>query len=171
LKKIIFLIAVAYLFILEVNAQNPLGDDGNQFKLSSGYNINGIPVYVSYEMGIFEDITFGIEAAYRSFNEKKDSETFKHTIVGFSFFGNYYFNTLLNIDNDKWFLYGGVNMGYYKWFSPENYLDLGESSSRLAIGIQIGGVFYFKDWGLFLEGVGSTENAGGKFGVLYRFDY
>ena len=171
MKTFLLFIVVISLSITEVVAQSPLREDGNQFKLATGYNVSGIPIYISYEMGIFDNITFGIEVSYRSYSEDTDSMTLYHSIAGLSFYGNYYFNELLKIDSDKWFLYGGVNLGYYKWFSPDNYFELGKSTSTLAIGVQIGGAYYFKDWGLYLEGVGNTENAGVKLGVLYRFVY
>ncbi len=175
MKKLILLTLGIILSAGLLKAQSPLGQEGNQFKLASGYNTNGIPIFISYELAIPDiksDITFGLEGAVRTFSENTDTATLSHTIVGFSFFSNYYFNSLLNMDPRRgWFTYGGVTLGYYKWFSPENYFELGQSSSTLAVGLQVGGQYYFKDWGIYLEFAGSTETAGGKLGVLYRFDY
>lgn len=171
MKKQLITLIIFCLVLSGAKAQNPLSDDGHQFKLASGYNIKGIPLYVSYEMGVLENITFGLEYSFRAYNESTDTADYAHSISGFSFFSNYYFNQLLNLPDDKWFIYAGLNIGYYKWFSPDGYFKAGESSSTLAIGAQIGGAFYFSDWGVFLEGTGGTENAGAKLGVIYRLPY
>lgn len=152
-------------------AQTPLSEDGNLFKLASGYNIEGIPVYVAYEMGILPNFTFGIEGSFRSYAEKTDSVTQNHNIIGISFYSNYYFNEILKLPAEKYFVYGGLNLGYHKWFSPEHYFEPGKSSSTLGIGAQIGGIMFFDKWGINLEVSGGTENAGAKLGVAYRFDY
>lgn len=163
---------ILFITIISVSlgyAQSPLDEEGNQFSLSSGYTTKGIPIAFNYEMGIHEDISFGIEGSMRIFNESGDTSDYSHTILGFSFFGNYYFNTLLKLDEKKWGLYGGVHLSYYKWLSPDGYNESGNSSSTLAIGAQLGGRYYFgKNWGIFLEAVGNSEYLGGKLGMTYR---
>lgn len=144
-------------------------ENGNQFSLSSGYTTAGIPVAVSYEMGIHPDISFGIEGSYRMYSEVLDDSTYDHNIAGVSFFGNYYFNSLLKMDEKKMGLYAGLNLSYFKWFSPEGYLDQGKSSSTLAIGAQLGYRFYFGKFGAFVEGVGNTDHAGAKAGLSFLF--
>jgi hypothetical protein len=119
---------------------------------------------------VHEDVTFGIEASYRIFNERKDTMVFDHKMNGLSFTGNYYFNNALNI-SDKWYLYGGINIGFYKWVSPEGYFEIGKSSSKLAIGTQIGGRHYWKEFGIFMEVNAGTEIIGGRLGVSYRLRY
>ena len=162
---LLFLVLSASL----ASAQSPLGEEGNQFSLSSGYTTTGIPISVNYELGINEDISFGVEASFRIYNESGDTSDYDHNIVGLSFFGNYYFNTLLNLDDDKWGLYGGVHLSYYKWFSPKGYNESGESSSTLAIGLQLGGRYYFgKNFGVFLEARGNNDYLGGNLGVTFR---
>lgn len=163
--------ALFLLFAFSSYSQTPLDSEGNQFKLSGGYSNLGIPVFISYEMGVLKDITIGLEAGYRAYNEKRNDSTFAHNVIGLRFFGNYYFNELMKIPADKWFIYGGLNLGYYKWFSPDGYFSPGSSSSTLAIGAQIGGSVYFKDWGINLETSGGTENYGVRLGVIYRFGY
>lgn len=153
-----------------VHAQSPLDDEGYQFALSSGYNIYGIPVYLEYEFGFTEDITIGLEGCYRTYSESSDDMTYHHNIAGLAFFSNYYFNSLLSIE-DKYGLYAGLGIGFYKWFSPDNYFETGRSSSTLSIGLQIGGRYYFKNWGVLMEIKAASENAGVKAGICYRLDY
>lgn len=163
--------ALCIFSVLPTIGQTPLDSEGNQFKLSGGYSNLGIPVFISYEMGVLEDVSFGLEAGYRSYNEKRNDSAFAHNVIGMRFFSNYYFNKLMKIPAEKWFVYGGLNLGYYKWFSPDGYYSPGSSSSTLAIGAQIGGSVYFKDWGINLETSGGTENYGVRLGVIYRFGY
>ena len=148
-------------------AQSPLEEDGNQFSLSSGYTTAGIPVCFSYEMGIHPDISFGMEASYRMFNENEGDSTYNHSITGITFFGNYYFNSLLKME-EKMGLYAGLNISYYKWFSPDGYFEKGKSSSTLAAGAQLGYRYYFSNFAVFIEGVGNTDHAGAKLGVTYK---
>ena len=169
LRKILLFITCT-LILISTRAQSPLGDEGNQLSLSSGYTIEGIPIYISYEMGIHESISFGMEAVFRSYNESGDTADYAHTIMGFNFFGNYYFNKLLKLDEKKWGVYGGLNLGYYKWFSPKGYWPEGNSSSTLGIGAQIGGRYYFSEWAVFMQVSGGTENAGARLGVTYLFN-
>lgn len=154
-----------------VAAQGPLAYDGNQFNLSSGYTTNGIPVNLSFEFGWGEDYSLGIEGSYRLYDETLDNRDFDHGIFGFAIFGNYHFNTMLKLP-DQWNVYAGANVGFYKWFSEEGYLEYSNSrnSSTLGVGIQIGGRYYFNDnFGVFLEGQGGTEVVGGRLGVSYLF--
>ena len=164
------LICASFIFVtLVTKGQGPLDDNGNQFNLSSGYTTAGIPVCLSYEMGIHPDITFGMEASYRMFTENIDDSTYDHNITGLTFFGNYYFNSLLKMDERKMGLYAGLNFSYYKWFSPEGYFEKGKSSSTLAVGAQLGYRYYFKKFAAFIEGVGNTDHAGAKIGVSILF--
>ncbi|MEQ8323149.1 MAG: hypothetical protein RIC15_09710 [Vicingaceae bacterium] len=167
--KRLYLLSLVLMTSILTYAQSPLGDEGNQFSLASGYTTAGIPVVASYEMGVYPNISFGIEASYRMFSESTDTATFDHNIAGLSFFGNYYFNEMLNMD-EKMGLYAGINFSYYKWFSPDDYLALGKSSSTFAVGAQLGYRYYFGSFGLYIEGVGSTDHVGGKFGLTYRLD-
>jgi hypothetical protein len=166
-----YLITCALFLLLTgiSRGQSPLDDNGNQFNLSSGYTTAGIPVLVSYEMGIHPDISFGIEGSYRMYTENIEDSTYDHNIAGVSFFGNYYFNSLLKMNEKKMGLYAGLSISYYKWFSPVGYLEQGKSSSTLAVGAQLGYRYYFGKFGAFIEGVGNTDHAGAKVGLSYLF--
>lgn len=164
------ILTVAFIFVsLITKGQSPLDEDGNQFNFSSGYTTAGIPVCLSYEMGIHPDISFGIEGSYRMFNEIEGDSTYNHSIAGITFFGNYYFNSMLKMDEKKMGLYAGLNFSYFKWFSPEGYVDKGKSSSSLAVGAQLGYRYYFGNFAAFVEGVGNTDHAGAKIGVSLKF--
>lgn len=154
------------------SAQSPLDEDGFQFSLAGGYSNKGIPINLSFELGVHEDITGGVQGIYRIYSEDADSTTYSHTIMGLGFFGNYYFNDLVNLDPKKWGLYAGINFTFYKWFSPDESVDVQSGTSTLAVGIQLGGRYYFaKNFAIYLEGQAGSENLGGVFGVSYRIPY
>ena len=103
------------------------------------------------------------------FNESVGDSTYDHTIAGATFFGNYYFNSLLKMNEKKMGLYAGLNFSYYKWFSPDGYFEPGKSSSTLSVGAQFGFRYYFGDFGAFIEGIGNTDHAGAKAGISFIF--
>ena len=158
------------LFCLNSTAQSPLGWEGSQLSLSSGYTMTGIPVFAAFEVGLHEDITLGLEGSFRSYNNEKDGIEYAHTISGFGFYSHYYFNNLLRMKR-SWYVYGGLGLGFYKWYSPEGYFDVGQSSSRLGADVRIGGRRYWKSWGVGLEVIAGNELIGAKLGVQYRLEY
>ena len=170
MKKIVIL-SFSILSILVASAQGPLQYEASQFNLSSGYTTTGIPVFLSYEFGIADDFSFGAEGSYRIYQETLNSVDFDHGIMGFRFFGNYHFNTMLSLPENL-NLYAGLNTGFYKWFSEEGYLEFAEerNSSTMGVGAQLGFRYYFKDFGVYVEGNGGTEIIGGRLGLTYRID-
>lgn len=167
MKKTIVLIAVA-MILISVNAfsQNPVSQSKTQLNLGTGFSGWGIPLYIGIDYWVHPDITIGGEISYRSYRDHWKDTYYHHNIVGVSGNGNYHFNRLLNIPQ-KWDFYAGPNLGFYVWSSPNDYF--GDHSSRMGLGAQIGGRYYFSDRiGLNLEFGGGNAFSGGKFGVTIK---
>jgi len=104
--------------------------------------------------------------SYRSYSDKIGGTKWKHSIIGISGNGNYHFNRVLNIPS-PWDFYAGLNLGFYVWSSPNDYV--GSHSSGLGLGGQIGGRYYFSDnFGVNLEFGGGNAFGGGKVGITLK---
>lgn len=167
MKKNIFLATIALLLFSSFSfAQGSLPIGRSQLNLGVGLSEWGIPIYIGVDYGVHQDITIGGEFSFRSYNENWDQDKYHHSIMGFSGNANYHFNTILNIPQN-WDFYAGLNLGFYVWNSPDNYL--GDHKSGLGLGAQIGGRYYFSDKvGLNLEFGSGNSFSGGKFGVTFK---
>jgi hypothetical protein len=132
-----------------------------------GFSGWGIPLYLGMDFGVSPDITLGMEASFRSYNQKFTGTKYNSSIIGFSGNGNYHFNRVLEILSN-WDFYAGLNIGFYFWSSPSDYP--GDGSSGVGIGGQIGGRYFINDnFGLNLEFGGGNAFSGGKFGITHIF--
>lgn len=158
---IILLMASTAMF-----AQAPIAAGQSQFNAGVGLSSWGVPVYVGLDFGVHPDITLGVEANFRSYNDKWDGNRYDHSIIGISGNANYHLNRILNIPSN-WDFYAGLNLGFYIWSSPDGYT--GSRSSGLGIAGQVGGRYYFTDkFGLNLEFGGGNAYSGGKFGISIK---
>ncbi len=164
MKKLSLIILLAVITVFTVGAQNSTGRGNTQLNAGVGFSGWGIPIYVGLDFGVDHDITLGLQASFRAYNEYD----YNHSIIGFSGNGNYHFNRILDIPNN-WDFYAGLSIGFYYWSSPQEYT--GTNLSGLGLGAQIGGRYFFNNtFGLHLEfGGNNAWNAGGKFGITYRF--
>ena len=151
-------------------SQSPLEDDLDQLNFGIGYFLEGIPFYVGYDVAVHDDITVGLNGNVRFFQESGDTADYDHFIWGFMFNGNYHFNTALNLDNKKWDAYAGLNVGFYKWSSPEDYVIIETDNTGIGAGAQLGGRYYFSNWAVNLEVQGGMELIGVMLGASYKFD-
>jgi len=167
MKKSFFLFAVAMIFISGMAySQSPLPVGKTQLNLGVGLSEWGVPFYVGVDYSVHKDITIGGEFSYRSYREHWKDYYYHHNIMGFSGNGNYHFNSLLKIPR-KWDFYAGLNLGFYVWNSDTGYL--GDHSSGLGLGAQIGGRYYVSDKvGLNLEFGGGNAFSDGKFGISIK---
>ncbi len=161
MKKILL---ISSLFIsLTSFSQSMLGKGGSQLNAGVGLSSWGLPVYIGFDYGVHKDVSLGMELSYRSYNERYNNYHYKNTIWGISGNANYHFNSIFKIPKN-WDIYAGLNIGFYIWDTDDNYL--GNHSSGLGIGGQVGIRYYFSDrFGLNLEGGGGNAFSGGKFGV------
>lgn len=167
MKKLSIIVLVSVLSVLTVNGQSPTIKGNKQLNAGVGFSGWGVPLYVGMDFGVNKDITLGFEFSFRSLNENYSNTRYNSSIIGISGNGNYHFNRILEIPSD-WDFYAGLNLGYYFWQTPSNYI--GNGSSELGLGAQIGGRYYFSNnFGINLEFGGGNAFNGGKFGITYIF--
>ena len=168
MKKASIVILLLFFSLISVKAQKSTDRGSTQLNAGVGFSGWGVPVYIGLDFGVRNDITLGLEASFRSFNQNYKGTRYNSSIMGLSGNANYHFNRILEIPRD-WDFYAGLNIGFYYWSSPENYP--GNGSSGLGLGAQIGGRYFFSNtFGINLElGGNNAWNGGGKFGITYRF--
>jgi outer membrane immunogenic protein len=166
MKKIAVLIACIFIVSFSY-AQSPLPKGKAQLNVGLGFSNWGVPFYVGLDYSVHKDVTLGGEFSYRSYLERYRKDFYyRHGITGFSFNGNYHFNTVLKIPREFDF-YAGLNIGFYAWSSPRDYP--GTYTSGLGLGAQIGGRYYFsKKAGINLEIGGGNAFSNGKFGLTIK---
>jgi outer membrane immunogenic protein len=168
MKRINIVILLLIAGAMTLNAQCPLKKGEHQFNAGLGFSGWGVPIYAGIDFGVFNDITAGIEASFRSYNEKIDGYGYTSSVFGIAGTGNYHFNTVLEIPK-KWDFYAGITLGYYSWILPSDYP--GNNSSGFGLGAQIGGRYYFnRNFGLNLELGGGSGFSGGKIGITYTLN-
>jgi outer membrane immunogenic protein len=161
MKKLLLAIGLTTT-VAQVQAQGDLAVKKFQLNAGLGLSSRGMPVYVGFDYGANKHLTVGAEVAYRSYSNA--GYNFGITSVGAN--ANYHFNDILNIDKNFDF-YAGLNLGYLMWNLPGGYV--GDYSSGLGLGAQIGGRYYFNNkLGLNLEFAGGNKISGGKFGITVK---
>jgi len=167
MKKLSVFLLVSLITLFTVNAQSDISKGMKQLNAGIGLSGWGVPVYVGLDFGVSSDITLGFEGSFRSYNEKYQTAKYNSTIIGFSGNGNYHFNRVLNIPSN-WDFYAGINLGFYVWSIPDNYV--GDGATGLGLGAQIGGRYFInQNFGLNLEVGGGNAFSNGKFGITYIF--
>lgn len=164
--KKFFLTIVLVVASTAMYSQRPTGNGLLQLNAGLGFSSWGVPVYIGVDYGIYKNITVGGELSFRSYDDHWSGSDYHHSITGISANGNYHFNSLLNIPS-QFDLYGGLNLGFYIWNSPEHYE--GSHSSGLGLGCQVGGRYYFSDrFGVNLEFGGGNAFGAGKIGITLK---
>jgi outer membrane immunogenic protein len=167
MKKISSILFFLSVIIYSTDAQCPLGRGNLQLNAGLGFSGWGFPLSVGADLGVFRDITAGIDASVRNYSEDLYGSKYASTIAGLTANGNYHFNTVLEIPK-KWDFYAGISFGYYLWSLPGFYP--GTNSSGIGFGVQIGGRYFInKRFGLNLEFGGGSSLSGGKIGITYIF--
>lgn len=176
MKKLSVLLGVLFLS-MAVFAQNGAYSKGDKL-LNVGIGLNsyysgGIPVGASFEYGVTEDISVGVNVDYLSHKYKYYGYgNYKFTALYFGARGSYHFNTLLNIENEKVDVYAGAALGYrsFKWNDSYSSEGLGNSyGSGVYLGIFAGGKYYFTDnIGAFAE-VGAIGSTNVRIGAAFKF--
>jgi hypothetical protein len=141
---------------------------GYNFGYSAAYGTYsiGLPALsASVEYNVTEDIGVGVYGGFQTRSYKYLGFKDRLTNIGFGVRGVYHGSKLLEIDAEKFDVYGGGALGFnvFTWSSKDrddNYFD-GRSSGALSLGIIVGGRYMFKpNVGVFAE-VGR-----GSFGIV-----
>lgn len=172
-----------FMALLAFSAQNAMAQYAQGDKLLNvGIGVNGfygrgLPLGASFEYGITPEISVGAQIDFYTYNYGYNygaglNNKFRYTFIPIAIRGSYHVNELLNLNNDKVDLYGGLQLGYYlSSYSGDNgfngiYNDA--YGSRAFFGVHIGGKYYFKpNLGAFAE-VGYGVSAL-KLGVAFKF--
>lgn len=167
MKKPLTILLLCFVTVAAAYSQRPMHKGTEQLNAGIGLSGWGVPVYVGLDFGHSKDVSFGIEASFRSYGQDYTGSRYNSTIFGFSGNFNYHFNRILEIPK-TWDFYAGLNLGYYVWSSPSNYP--GSGTSGLGLGAQIGGRYFIKNnFGLNLEFGGGNAFSEGKFGITCIF--
>lgn len=132
----------------------------------NSYYSGGMPLGLSFESGIHDQISAGLNFDYLSYNYL--NYKFNATYIGAR--GSYHFNELLKIRNNSWDLYAGVVIGYrsFKW--KDNYFNSGKVyGSGLYAGTFIGVKYYFKDNLSAFAEAGAIGSTNARIGIGLRF--
>ena len=165
MKKLLLLLSVIFIVSFSYG-QGSVPKGSSQLNVGVGLSGWGVPVYIGIDHGISRDFTIGGEVSFRSYRENWKNDYYRHSIIGISGNVNYHFNRILDIP-DEWDFYGGANLGFYIWNSPNNYS--GSNSTGLGLGLQLGGRYYLSEKvGLNLELGSGNAFSNGKFGITVK---
>jgi len=149
-----------------INAQAPVAVRQTQLNAGVGLSSWGVPVYIGLDFVVHPDVTIGGEASFRAYNERINKNRYNHSVIGLSGNFNYHFDRVLRLPS-PWNLYAGLNLGFYVWNSPPNYI--GNRTSGLGLGAQFGVRYFFNNSvGINLEVGGGNAFSGGKIGLTFR---
>ncbi len=138
----------------------------------SSYYGGGLPIGASFEVGITDEISVGAQLDFYTWGYNFGGYKWRYTFVPVAVRGSYHVNELLNLNNDKLDLYGGLALGYYISSFKDNsgYSGFYDNAygNQVLFGIHLGGRYYFKpNLGAFAE-VGYGVSAL-KLGVAFKF--
>ncbi len=156
------------------NAQSKSNSrDGGLFNFGVGLSNRGVPIYGGLEFFASPNFTIGGTVGFQSYVDHYRGYRYAFSIVTVSAVGNYHFNNLLNIP-EPWDFYAGLNLGFAvtNYSSPDGSPDYdGSVNSGLALGLQVGGRYYFNNrrWGLNLEVGGGNIISSVRLGLTYNF--
>ena len=162
--------AAIFVFVTVSNAQK-LGYSKGDKLLNIGLGLNssysgGLPIGISFEIGITDAISIGPNTDYFTYNYSG----YKFTALYFGVRGSYHFNELLKINDSKVDLYGGLNLGYRSFSWNDNFTYSADSyGSGIYLGGFIGGKYYFAEKvGGFVE-LGAIGSTNARIGVAFKF--
>lgn len=156
---------------------NPYADRlvmGNAGVGISGY---GIPLYVSVDFPVANNVTVGGGISFQTHKESinlgVESLRWRHTIFGVSARGDYHFNELIGIP-EQWDLYAGLSLEYYSWTTKlkegSGGTYTGSGSGGLGLSARVGGRYFFKEnLGVNLELGGGSVLSSGRIGITLLF--
>ncbi len=176
MKKFNLVLVLSMFSFICLHAQET-GFKKNDNLLNLGVGINsyyngGIPLSVSFERGITDNISIGVVADYLSDKYKyNSSSSYKFTALYFGARASYHVNDLLKINNNNVDLYGGLVLGYrnFSWKYSYSGSSLSDNyGNGLFIGAYAGGKYYFSPaLGAFAE-LGATGSTNCRVGLAVK---
>ncbi len=128
----------------------------NVIDLGVGFSGYGTPFHAGFEHLFTDDISAGVFANYASY--------FSTSVIWAGVKGNYHFNRILKLNNDKVDLTAGASIGYWSVGGVS-----AAYGNTVFFGVQIGGRYFFSEKiGAFAE-FGGGNLSGGTVGVSFKF--
>lgn len=169
----IALLGLSLLFATQSFAQYQKGDK----LLNAGIGLNsyyggGLPIGGSLEFGVTDQISAGVSFDFATWGYNFGGYKWRYTFLYPGVRGSYHVNELLNLNNDKLDLYGGLFLGYVISSYSDNSGYTGSYynayGNTVRVGAHIGGRYYFNNnVGGFAElGYGVSAL---KVGVAFKF--
>ena len=128
-----------------------------------------MPIHAGMEFGLSEVISIGFDLGWRMYNDAAN-----HHLLVFQVRGDYYFNTLIGLD-ETWDVYAGLQTGPGIFTAPSWYAGNAQGFQWTVDGVA-GGRWYFSDGvalnlevgltGVFSGVVGPTPFT--TFGISFR---
>jgi len=178
MKKTIFtIIALIAISSVALAQQKEAFSKGDKL-LNLGVGVNsyysgGMPVGASFEVGVSDAISVGVNFDYLS--HKYDfgyGISDKFTALYFGGRCSYHLDKVFDINSDKFDVYVGAALGYrsFTWNDTYSGSDLGNSyGSGIYLGGYVGGKYYFNNnIGAFVE-LGEIGSTNARLGVAFKF--
>jgi hypothetical protein len=158
----------------------------SHLNLGLGVNSRGIPLYLSYDFPIVEDINLNIWSSFQTDIEPNRytnaNYEWKHTFFGFGVLSQYYIDRVVNLP-EQFDVYGGLGVGFYVWDTKRKYKGSsgnlyddepyrGTGSGGVGILGAVGGRYYISSkvaLNLELEATSRNSLGGGHFGFSFKF--
>ncbi len=113
------------------------------------YTAGGIPIGISYERGITDEISVGGSVDYARYGYRSGGYKWNYTFIYVGARGSYHFGNLLNLGNDKIDPYAGISLGFRSASYHDNTGYNGDYyspyGSGVFLGIHIGGRYMFSE--------------------------
>ncbi|MGV3598198.1 MAG: outer membrane beta-barrel protein [Bacteroidota bacterium] len=183
--KMISTFMLCVFFAINCSAQGE-NEKHRYFNLGIGISNWGIPVYAGLEFPIGKkkehgnDLSMAIGGSYQSKSESYswfgDKLTWRHTIIGVNVSVHYYFDRMIELDDD-FDLYAGGGFGVYSWKTTLTESSGGFSGSYSGSGTggigfsYVAGARYYlnKKVALNIHYGGNTILSSARVGVSFRF--
>jgi hypothetical protein len=143
-----FLVVLLLAFSSSMKAQDVKGVNFINAGIGVGtygfVGTGGLPITASFEHGFSKNISAGLNLG---FIQRKYADDWKYTYLVFGARGSYHFNEVLNVQNEKLDVYGGISLNYrhYKIKYGHDIDDYYGSASggEVDFGIHAGGRYLF----------------------------
>lgn len=167
MKKLILIIAFGFISN-GVFAQNSLAEGQTQLNAGVGISGWGVPIYIGLDYGISKDWTLGGQISFQTDDNGYHGYNYDSKAIGIGANGNYHFNNILHIPRN-FDLYAGASLTYYIWNYDDYNGNPHPDNTSLALGLQVGGRYYFNDkFGINLELGGNNGTGGAKLGLTFK---
>ena len=151
------LILITLLQAITLLSYSQLAYQRGDKQINFGLNLGqGLGVYGSYENGVMDNISVGLEFGFgvNNANFSLTSSTYYQSNFRFSANANYHFSQLIGV-NEQWDFYGGLDIGYSFW-TDGKALPSNDEYSWYTNSFLIGGHggarwFWNEQWGVNLE--------------------